>query len=186
MYNAVDVNTAYNNCIKIIDNLFIKYCPITIIKSKRIFWDKPWMTIGLKNSCKKKINIAFLKSKTLHKKYKNKLFKTCKQKYFSDLISRHKNNNVEMWKVHRNITCKKQSHINKLPDVFIDNNREYKEDEITEGYNTFLPTLVLFSKADYLTMWIFFDTLPNSNCNSMLPSKTDAKEILSIVKKALK
>ena len=40
-----------------------------------------------------------------------------------------------MWKVHKNIICQKQSHINKLPDVFIDN-REYKEDEITEGLNT--------------------------------------------------
>ena len=36
---------------------------------------------------------------------------------------------------------------------------------------------------DNLTKWIFFDTLLNSNCNSMLLSKTDAKEILSIVKK---
>ena len=45
-----------------------------------------------------------------------------------------------MWKVHKNITCKKQSHINKLPDVFIDN-REYKEDEITEGFNTFFTNI---------------------------------------------
>ena len=42
----------------------------------------------------------------------------------------------------KDIICKKQSHINKLPDVFIDNNREYKADETTEGFNTFLPTLV--------------------------------------------
>ena len=115
------------------------------------------MTIGLKNSCKKKklLNIAFLKSKTLkdelrYKKYKNKLtmiLKKCKWQYFSDLISRHKNNYVEIWKVLKNIICIKQSHINKLPDRS------------------------------------FYDTLPNSNCNSMLLSKTDAKEILSIVKK---
>ena len=39
------------------------------------------------------------------------------------LISRHKNNNVETWKVLKDIICRKQSHFNKLPDVFIDNNR---------------------------------------------------------------
>ena len=41
VYNAVDVNTTYNNCINIIDNLFSKYCPIIIIKSKRIFYALP-------------------------------------------------------------------------------------------------------------------------------------------------
>ena len=72
------------------------------------------MTSGLKNSCRKKklLYIAFLKSKTLKDeiKYKNKLtliFKKCKRQYFSDLISRHKNNNVETWKVLKNIICKK-------------------------------------------------------------------------------
>ena len=54
VYNAVDVSTAYNNFIQIIDNLFSKCCPITVIKSKRNFFNKPWMTTGLKNSCKKK------------------------------------------------------------------------------------------------------------------------------------
>ena len=35
VYNDVDVDTAYNNYIHIIDNLFGKCCPIIIIKSKR-------------------------------------------------------------------------------------------------------------------------------------------------------
>ena len=41
----------------------------------------------------------------------------------------------------KNIICRKQSHINKLPDVFIDNNREYKADEIIEGINAFLASI---------------------------------------------
>ena len=67
VYNAVDVNTAYNNFIQIINNLLSKYFPIIIIKSKRIFFYKQWMTTGLKNSCRQKklLYIAFLKSKTL-------------------------------------------------------------------------------------------------------------------------
>ena len=89
VYNAVNVNTAYNNFIEIIDNVFSKCCPIIVIKSKIIFWGKPWMTIELKNSRKKTkiLYVAFLKSKTLKdelnfKKYKNKLtliYKKCKR-----------------------------------------------------------------------------------------------------------
>ena len=41
----------------------------------------------------------------------------------------------------KNIICKKQSHINKLPDVFIDNNRDYKADETTEWLNTFFTNI---------------------------------------------
>ena len=80
--------------------------------------------------------------------------------------------------------CKKQSHINKFPDVLIDNNREHKTDEITEGLNTFFTNIGSnLEKRITLQSGSCFDTLPNSNCNSMLLSKTDAKGILSIVKK---
>ena len=84
----------------------------------------------------------------------------------------------------KDIICRKQSHINKLPDVFIDNNREYKADETTEGFNTFFTNIGSnLAKRITLQSGSFYDALPNSNCNSMLLSKTDAKEILSIVKK---
>ena len=72
VYNTV--NTAYNNFIQIIDNLFSKCCPIIVIKSKGNFFSEPWMTTGLRNSCKKKtlLYIAFLKSKTLQDELKYK------------------------------------------------------------------------------------------------------------------
>ena len=71
-----------------------------------------------------------------------------------------------------------------MPDVFIDNNREYKADEITEGFNTFFAYIGSNSaKRKTLQSGSFFDTLPNSNCNFMMLGKTDAKEILSIVEK---
>ena len=64
VYNAVNVDTAYNNFIQIIDNLFNKCCPIIVIKSQIFFYYKPWMTSGLKISCrnKKLLYIAFMKS----------------------------------------------------------------------------------------------------------------------------
>ena len=42
-----------------------------------------------------------------------------------------------------------QSHINKLPDVFIDNNRECNEDGITEEFNTFFANI-----GSNLAKWI--------------------------------
>ena len=47
-----------------------------------------------------------------------------------------------MWKVPKEIICQKQSHIKKLQDVFIYNNKQYKEDEITKVFNTFFTTFV--------------------------------------------
>ena len=38
VYNAVNVNTAYDNFIQIIDNLFNKCCPIIVIKSQFLFY----------------------------------------------------------------------------------------------------------------------------------------------------
>ena len=81
-----------------------------------------------------------------------------------------------MWKVPKNIICKKQSYINKLPDVFIDIKREYEADELTEGLNTFSTNIGSnLAKRITLQRGTFFDTLLKSNCNSTLLSQTDGK-----------
>ena len=49
VYNAVDADTAYNNFIQIIGNLFVKCCPIIIMKSKRKNVDKPWNNFAKQN-----------------------------------------------------------------------------------------------------------------------------------------
>ena len=79
----------------------------------------------------------------------------------------------------KNIICRKQSHINKLPDVLIDNNREYKANKTTEGLNTFF-TYIGSNLAKRITLKSrsFYDALQNSNCNSMLLSKTDGEKVL--------
>ena len=79
----------------------------------------------------------------------------------------------------KNIISIKQSHINRLQDVFIDNNREHNTNKITYGHNTLFTNIGSnLAKRMTLQSGSFFDKLPNSNCNSML-SKTDANEILS-------
>ena len=49
-----DVNQSYNSFIDIIKTLFNKNCPVKRIIIKNNKYDKPWITPGLKNACKKK------------------------------------------------------------------------------------------------------------------------------------
>ena len=47
------VNQSYNSFIDIIKTLFNKNCPVKRIVIKNNKYDKPWITTGLKNACKK-------------------------------------------------------------------------------------------------------------------------------------
>ena len=74
-----DVNIAYDSFMIILKRLYDKNCKIRSLTKKNII-DKPWMTKGLHNACKKKNYLyrCFLKLRTKeaenrYKKYKNKL-----------------------------------------------------------------------------------------------------------------
>ena len=64
--------------------------------------------------------------------------------------------------------------------TIVENIRQMK---LLKGLIHFLQIFFKISKTYNKKMDIFYDALPNSNCNSMLFSKTDANEILSMVKK---
>ena len=49
-----DINCMYNTFTEIITELYQSNCPIIYEKVKRKRPDKPWMTNGLKNACRKK------------------------------------------------------------------------------------------------------------------------------------
>ena len=75
-----EVNQAYNSFIDIVETLFNKNCPVKRIIIKNNKYDKPWITPGLKNACKKKNTLyrRFLKCRSKeaegrYKSYKNKL-----------------------------------------------------------------------------------------------------------------
>ena len=88
-----DVNQAYSSFIDIVKTLFNKNCPIKRIMIKIDKYDKPWITPGLKNACKKKNNLyrRFLKcrskeAESRYKSYKNKLtgiLRYCEKEYYN-------------------------------------------------------------------------------------------------------
>ena len=106
VYNSGDVNSAYENFLSVFNKLYDKNCPMRkyCIKDK-IHGDKPWITLGLRNACRKKNNLYkhFLRNRTTeaenrYKVYKNKLgsiLKSSKKKYFHNLLEKQKNNMKE-------------------------------------------------------------------------------------------
>ena len=109
--------------------------------------EKPWITKGIHNACKKKNTLyrLFLKDRnktteTRYKKYKNKLtniIRTSKKDYFHKLLDQHRNNIKETWKI-LNGLIKKSTRNAEYPNFFkkeeniIDN-----EMEIANEFNTF-------------------------------------------------
>ena len=103
VYNSGHVDSAYENFLSTFNELYNKNCPMRkyCIKDK-IYGDKPWITLGLRNACRKKNNLykRFLRNRTTeaenrYKVYKNKLgsiLKSSKKKYFHNLFEKQKNN----------------------------------------------------------------------------------------------
>ena len=62
VYKAFDVNDAYNKFINIFSNLCNNCCPIVKVKCRNNN-DKPWITNGIRNACRKKNHLykSFIK-----------------------------------------------------------------------------------------------------------------------------
>ena len=67
IYDSDDINCMYNTFTEIITELYQSNCPIIYEKVKRKRPDKPWMTNGFKNACRKKklLYKEFLKTRTI-------------------------------------------------------------------------------------------------------------------------
>ena len=77
-----DANAAFNAFLTIFSELYDKNCPCVSYSEKQKYEEKPWITKGLQNACKKKnlLYREFLKQRTVnaerkYKIYKNKLTK---------------------------------------------------------------------------------------------------------------
>lgn len=125
-----DLDKSYDSFITTISQLYDKYCPLVARGSKRNI-DKPWITKGLQNACKKKnlLYKQFLKSRTQeaenkYKKYKNKLIsimRFCKKQYYMEKLEKNKNNTKSTWKVLNELIKNKKS-VKEYPSYFYSQN----------------------------------------------------------------
>ena len=144
--NNEDPNDAYNCFIHEYSSLFDKACPIKYIRAtSKYIKREPWITSGLSiihksKLYRKKINKPNEHNANMYNVYSNifnKLKKTAKAKYYTDMLDIHKHNIKEMWAVLRQVMNKNKQSV-KLPKTFIVNGIEMSNSKrIAEELNTF-------------------------------------------------
>ena len=107
--NSDDVNFSYETFVNKLTDIYSKNCPAATGKVNNKRPNKPWMTSGLKNACKKKnlLYKYFLKSRSKqsedkYKTYKNKLttiLRKCEKNYNTKLLELNKGNLKETWRL---------------------------------------------------------------------------------------
>ena len=131
--------------------IFEKACPKRKKSSNKKRKNKPWMTQGLKNACKKKNNLYanFLKSQSSisenrYKTYKNKLLKILKRAekdHYAKKLEQHKNNAKISWKILNEVLNRKPKPQPK-PGVFYKNNEYVKGNKaIANAFNDFFANI---------------------------------------------
>ena len=127
--------------------LYNATCPVKNVTVKEHNNDKPWITTGLKNACKKKnqLYLKFLRTRnyeteTRYKTYKNKLtsiLRRCERDYYSNLLEVQSSNIKETWKILNSIIKKRKTH-SEYPDTFIHENKSVDSKmDISNGFNKF-------------------------------------------------
>ena len=142
-----DVNICYKRFLEIVESALDLVCPIEKKTFKNRLNTKPWLTKSLINACKKKNAMykTFLETKLQsdedkYKKYKNKLTKilrNAERSFYNKQIADQRNNIKGTWKI-LNKVIRGTSSTDKIPEIFIENNREIRDKkEIANGFNSF-------------------------------------------------
>ena len=193
VYDKENVDTAYDNFLKIFLLLYEKNCPILEYKknSKAL---KPWMTNGLLNACRKKNKLYrdFIKYRTIdketkYKAYKNKLMviiRRCKKDYYNKLLEKNKNNIKGTWNILNKIIRKGTNSNN--TNSFIEKGKSItKMNEIVEGFNNFFVNVGpnLAKQIHPVTAGSGPPTVVERNPSTIFFYSTNKQEITDIVQK---
>ena len=113
------MDTAYAEFLSIFSEQYNICCPVQTIRAQIARRDKPWITNGLKNACRKNNRLykIWLHSQTpaaesRYQIYKNKLtsiLRTAEKEHYSKLLSDGKGNIKDTWKILNAAMNKKKS-----------------------------------------------------------------------------
>lgn len=130
--------------------LYDKHCPIVQRKHNSSYRQKPWITRGLQNACKKKNKLyRDMKFRTQtaekqYKVYKNKLtciMRQAKKDYYNKMLNENKNNLKSTLKILNNVIGNK-SVSTKLPNYFTNGNDVIKNmNEVANEFNSFFVSI---------------------------------------------
>ena len=195
--NTEDANFSFNSFFLNFNKLLDKHIPLKKLSNKsfkRRF--KPWITIGILKSLKKKTDLhsRYIRAKDPERKqllfhnfkmYRNMLVTLIRQskenhfnKYFSDNVK----NLRETWKGIKNIIQMKNN-TGSLPTCIFDNGSSITDPiEIANTFNTYFSSIgeVLQSKI-HSTHLSFTRYLKNPNIHSLFISPTDTNEISNLI-----
>uniref|UniRef100_A0A3Q2ZQH6 Reverse transcriptase domain-containing protein n=1 Tax=Kryptolebias marmoratus TaxID=37003 RepID=A0A3Q2ZQH6_KRYMA len=152
--------------------------------------DKPWMTKGLRNACKKKNNLysCFLKLRTKesedkYKKYKNKLvwiIRKHKKEYYSDLLDKSKSDMKATWQIMNSVLKNKAK--SGISQYFVkDDNEIYDQHEIVNEFNNYFVNVGPSLAAKIPIVKTVSHTVMGCT-ESIFLDGTDKEEIMNIVK----
>ena len=196
VYETEDVNMANKKFTSRLMSCFNKCCPLTITTTHRKN-NKPWLTNGLINACRKK-NYLYkcqLKSndseaKLRYRTYKNKLtsvLRKAEKQYYNNKLAECKNDMKGTWNV-LNKLCGRNKEKPKQCEFIINKGAKvHNEKCITDAFNDFYINVgpQLASKIDSDNVKLNYDDfLKDVNCEgSMFVAPTNDKEVLNIVSK---
>ncbi len=142
-----DINSAYQEFLKIFTRLYDKNCPLVPCTRKGQNAECPWITKGLLNACKKKNSLSrvFIRKKTKeaeskYKTYKNKLthiLRNSKKEYYKKMLDDNRNDIKGIWNI-LNGVIKNGSGKMSYPNYFMYNDKEeYDMDVAANNINRF-------------------------------------------------
>ena len=193
IYDSDDINCMYNSFTEKITELYHSNCPIVYEKVKRKRPDKPWMTNGLKNACRKKnlLYKEFLKTRTnvseeKYKKYKNKLtaiLRRCEKQYFTELLEINKGNMKETWKILNGLINKKTKGKQISMEFNGDDSKITGDNAIANGFNNFFVNIgpSLAKRIPKCNDILFTHYLPDKIDDTMFLQRVTEEEILQLV-----
>lgn len=146
VYEEESADLAYDHFLETFLQLYERNCPLNKFRKNPKTIDKPWITTGLSNACKKKNTLYkdFIKYRTRdreikYKAYKNKLMdiiRNRKKEYYDKSFENNKNNIKGTWNILNSIIRNKTK--SNYIDHIIDNNKIIKDrNEVAEGFNNF-------------------------------------------------
>ena len=191
VYDTDNVNAAYDNFLNTFLLLYERNCPLQKCRKDPKRTDKPWITKGLSNACKKKNTLYrdFIKyrtkeKETKYKRYKNKLIdiiRNCKKEYYNKLLDMNKNNVKGTWKILNKI-IKNNTNSNYI-DYIMENEKTIDNmTEVVEGFNDFFVSVgPKLAKEIPPPKMGRVNNMDERTTDSIFLRKTDRNEIIDIV-----
>uniref|UniRef100_A0A3Q3KL62 Reverse transcriptase domain-containing protein n=1 Tax=Monopterus albus TaxID=43700 RepID=A0A3Q3KL62_MONAL len=196
VYREDDLDKAYEKFLNIFKTVYDRNCPRMRYKNKKNYSERPWMSKGLQNACKKK-NVLYKqfikdrskKAEEKYKTYKNKLteiLRRCKKLYYSKILEDNKNNIRGTWNILNKLIRNSSRRCN-YPQYFMDNDTQVnKLEDVVEKFNRFFvnvgPSLAGGICTDDTSVTINNNTIER-NMSSMFLKPIAEEEIIEIVNK---